>query len=196
MGNPIENIKILREKTNAGVADCKKALVKAAGNIDEAIKILHHMGKEMALDKKERQTQQGLIESYIHTGGRIGVLLEINCETDFVARNPGFKKFAKDVAMQIAALNPFYINKDNIPEEFLDSKRKELSKFVSQNETEEHNEQKLKDELEKFFCCVCLLEQSFIKDESLKIKDYLNTTIAKFGENIRIRRFVRYELGE
>ncbi len=196
MGNPIENIKILREKTNAGITDCKKALVEASGNMDKAIKILYRMGKKMALDKKERQTQQGLIESYIHTGGRIGVLLEINCETDFVARNPEFKKFAKDVAMQIAALNPFYINKDNIPEELLDSKRKEFSKFVSQNEAEEHNEQKLKNELENFFCCVCLLEQSFIKDESLKIKDYLNTTIAKFGENILIKRFVRYELGE
>lgn len=166
----LDLIKQLRELTKAGVMDCKRALQQAKGDLNEALGILRKKGVQIAAKKAERVAQQGIIESYIHTGGRIGVLVEVNCETDFVARNEEFKKFVKDIAMQIAACNPVYIKKEDVPKEVLD-------KEVSLNQ-------------------ICLLEQPFIKDENQTINDYLVATIAKVGENIVISRFTRYQLGE
>lgn len=173
----LELIKHLRELTRAGIMDCKLALKQAKGNLDEAIKILRKKGASIAAKKAERTAQQGIIESYIHTGGGIGVLVEVNCETDFVARNEMFKKFVKDIAMQIAATNPLYIKKEDVPKKVLDE---QLA---------------INADLDKFYKETCLLQQAFIKDETQTINDYLVSTIAKTGENIVINRFTRYQLG-
>lgn len=169
-----EIIKQLRQITSCGVIDCKKALEEAKGDLEKAKKILQKRGLEIALKKSERVARQGRIESYVHQGDKLGVLLEVNCESDFVARNEDFKRFTRDVAMQIAASNPAYINKEDAPKEALDK--------AADKET--------------FFKTHCLMEQAFIKDASLTIRDYLNSLIAKIGENIVIRRFTRYQVGE
>lgn len=170
----LEMIKQLRQLTSAGINDCKKVLEQTNGNIKEALELLRKKGLEIAAKKAERTTLQGRIESYVHLGNKIGVLVEINCETDFVAKNDEFCQFAKDIAMQIAAINPRFLKKEDVPRELLkEVKDKEL--FYKEN---------------------CLLEQVFIKDQSLAIKDLLTNLIAKIGENIVIRRFMRFQVGE
>lgn len=190
-----EQIKLLREKTNAGFMDCKKVLIETNGDIEKAIAELRKKGLAVAAKRASRTAKQGCIQSYIHLGGKIGVLVEVNCETDFVARNEQFKEFVKDVAMQIAASNPQYLKIEDVPQEVIE-KEKEI--IVSQAKGKQANviEKMAAGKLNKFYQEVCLLEQPYVKDDKIKIKDYLNSIIAKIGENIIIRRFSRYELGE
>ena len=175
----VDSIKKLREKTSAGIMDCKKALKEAKGDVDKAVDILRKWGVKLASLKSLRAAKDGCIESYIHSNGKIGVLLEINCETDFVARNDDFKVFVKDMAMQIAASKPKYVKREDIPASVL-KKEKEI----------------LKGKIDSFYEENVLMDQPFVKDPKIKIKDLLSTFIAKIGENIVIRRFVRYQLGE
>ncbi|MFD1953782.1 translation elongation factor Ts [Paenibacillus thailandensis] len=190
-------VKELRERTGAGMLDCKKALDEANGDITKAIEILREKGLSAAASKAGRIATEGVIESYIHAGGRIGVLVEINCETDFVAKTDQFKAFAKDIAMQIAAASPKYVRREDVPQEELDKER-EILKAQALNEGKPANivEKMVEGRLSKYFEEYCLLEQSFVKDPDKKISTLLNEKISSIGENISIRRFVRYELGE
>ena len=172
----METIKKLRELTGAGMMDCKRALDAASGNFEKALEALRKRGHEIAEKKSSRAANQGLIESYIHTGGKIGVLVELNCETDFVARCDDFKRLVRDLAMQIAATSPAYIRREDIPAEILKEKKG--------------------NPLEEFCKEQCLLAQPFIKDQMLTIQDLLTQVIAKVGENIVVRRFIRFQLGE
>lgn len=171
----LELIKKLREMTLSSISDCKAALEEAGQDINKAVELLRVRGLEIAAKKQGRVASQGRIESYVHFGNKIGVLLEVNCETDFVGRNEDFCRFTKDLAMQIAANAPLYVKKEDVPEEEVEAN---------------------KENLEKYYKEVCLLEQVFIKDSSLVIKDLLASLVGKIGENIVIRRFVRYKLGE
>ncbi len=191
----IDAIKKLREKTNAGVVDCKKALREAGGDIEKAIEILRKQGVTMASKKVGREAKEGRIESYIHLGGKIGVLVEVNCETDFVARNDDFKTFVRDIAMQIAASHPLYVRKEDVPPESI-KKETEIIKAQVTGKPENAVQKIVEGKLAKFYEEICLLEQPFIKETTLKVKDILTSMIAKIGENIIIRRFVRYQVGE
>ena len=191
----MDAVRRLREKTNAGVVDCKKALREAGGDVDKAIEILRKQGISMASKKVGREAKEGRIESYIHLGGKMGVLVEINCETDFVARNSEFKSFVKDIAMQVAASNPLYVRKEDVPQEAI-TKEKDIIKAQIQGKPPHAVEKIAEGKLSKFYEDACLLEQPFIKDAGLKVKDILTSMIAKIGENIVIRRFVRYQVGE
>lgn len=190
-------VKELRERTGAGMLDCKKALDEANGDITKAIEILREKGLSAAANKAGRIATEGVIESYIHAGGRIGVLVEINCETDFVAKTDQFKAFAKDIAMQIAAASPKFVRREEVPQEELDKER-EILKAQALNEGKPANivEKMVEGRLGKYYEEYCLLEQSFVKDPDKKISTLLNEKISSIGENISIRRFVRYELGE
>lgn len=190
----LDAIKVLREKTNAGVVACKKALREADGNVDKAIEILRKQGVAMATKKGGRAAKEGRIESYIH-GGKIGVLVEVNCETDFVARNDDFKTFVKDIAMQVAASNPLYVKKEDVSESAI-KKETEIIKAQLTGKPAQAAEKIIEGKLTKFFQEVCLVEQPFIKDQSMTVKDILASMIAKIGENVIIRRFVRYQVGE
>lgn len=170
----LESIKELRERTSASVLHCKQALEDARGDIQKAVELLRKRGLEIAGKKQKGVLYEGRIEAYVHHGNKIGVLLEVNCQTDFVARNSDFCQFTKDIAMQIAACNPAYIKKEDVPAQVI-KKQKDKELFFKDN---------------------CLLEQVFIKDPTLTIKDYLGSLIAKIGENIVIRRFLRYKVGE
>ncbi len=191
-----EMVKNLREKTGAGMMDCKKALTEAGGDFDKAVELLRKKGLAAAEKKAGRQASEGIIASYIHMD-KIGVLLEVNCETDFVARTDDFKQFVKDVAMHIAAASPRYLKREDIPEDVI-NKEKEIYKEQIKNKPEHVIEKIVEGKLEKFYSEVCLLDQVFVKDPEgkKKIKDLLTEMIAKLGENIIIRRFVRYQLGE
>lgn len=191
----IDSIKRLREKTNAGMVDCQKALKESNGDIEKAIEILRKKGVSMATKKAGREAKDGRIESYIHLGGKIGVLLEVNCETDFVARNDDFKTFVRDVAMQIAASNPIYVRKEDVPQAAVD-KETEIIKAQLKDKPAAAAAKIIEGKLAKFYEDACLTEQPFIKDTNLKVKDLLTSMIAKIGENIIIRRFVRYQVGE
>ena len=170
----LKAIKELRDKTSASISDCKKVLEEAGGDIKRALELLHKRGLEIAAKKQERIAKEGRIEAYVHLGNKIGVLLEVDCETDFVARNSEFTQLTRDLSMQITALSPTYIKRDDVPEDVLKHcKDKEL--FYKEN---------------------CLLDQAFVKDPSITIKDYLTNLIAKMGENIVVRRFIRYRIGE
>lgn len=190
-------IKELREKTAAGMMDCKKALEEAEGNMEKAIEILRKKGLSDAAKKTGRITAEGVIDSYIHGNGRIGVLVEINCETDFVAKNERFKNFVKEIAMQIAAQSPLYVSREDIPENVIE-KEKSILKAQAENEGKPKNvvDKIVEGRLEKYFQEVCLLEQPYIRNTDKTVKELLLETISVLGENITIRRFVRYELGE
>ena len=190
-------VKEIRDRTGAPFIDCKKALEEVAGDFDKAIEILKIKGVAKAAKKVGRETPEGTITSYIHAGGKIGVLVEINCETDFVARNDEFQAFAKEVAMQIAAGNPRYVSREFIPEEEL-SKEKEIMKaqFIESGKPANLADKIAEGKIEKFYEEVCLLDQVYIRDTKLKINDLLQALIAKIGENIKVRRFVRFQLGE
>ncbi len=174
MKSSVDAIKELRDLTCSSVAHCKKALEEAEGDIKQAVILLRKQGLEIAAKKQGRVVKEGRVECYIHHGNKIGVLLEVDCESDFVAGNDEFIKFTKDLAMQIAATNPEYIKKEDVPEEAL-----------------KHEKNK-----EDYYKNNCLLEQVFVKDPSLTIKDYLGSIVAKIGENVVIRRFIRYKIGE
>jgi elongation factor Ts len=192
-----ELVRSLREKTGCGMMDCKTALKEVDGDIDKANEILRKKGLAKAAKKSDRVAAQGIIDAYIHMGGKIGVLLEINCETDFVARNIEFQAFAKDVAMQIAAMNPQFICREDVPQEIIDHEKDILkSQTAAEGKPEAALEKIVSGKLEKFFSEVCLMEQPFIKDQKKTIKDLLTELVAKIGENIVVRRFTRYQLGE
>lgn len=191
----LDAIKKLREKTNAGVVDCQKALRESNGDLNKAIEILRKQGVALASKKAGRQVKEGRIESYIHLGGKIGVLVEVGCESDFVARNDDFKNFVKDVAMQVAASNPIYVKKEEVTEDVV-KKETDIIKAQLQGKPAAAMEKIIQGKLAKFYEDACLLEQPFIKDTNMKVKDILTSMIAKIGENIIIRRFVRYQVGE
>lgn len=191
----IDAIKRLREKTNAGIVDCKKALHEAGGDIDKAIEVLRKQGISLASKKVGREAKEGRIESYIHLGGKIGVLVEVNCETDFVARNDDFKTFVKDIALQIAASNPIYVKKEDIPPEAV-KRETDIIKAQMTGKPAQAVEKIIDGKLTKFYEEICLLEQPFIKDTSMRVRDVLTSMIAKIGENIIVRRFIRYQVGE
>ena len=190
-------VKELRQKTGAGVMACRKALDENDGNIDKAIKYLREKGTAVAEKKFGRATQEGVISSYIHTGNRIGVLLEINCETDFVARTEEFQNLVRDVAMQIAAKRPLYIKRENVPEAEIENEKSVLkTQALNEGKPERVLDKIIEGRMEKFFSNVCLLEQEFIKDPDKTIGNLIVEKIAIIGENIVVRRFTRYELGE
>lgn len=190
-------VKLLRDKTGAGMMDCKKALIESGGNLDKAIDFLRQKGAATAEKRADRVANQGIIEAYIHAGGRIGTIVELNCETDFVAKTDDFKLLAKDIAMQIAAMNPQYISREEVTEE---NKNHELEIYRAQARNEKKPEQVVEriavGKLDKYFQEVCLLEQIFIKDAGKTIKDLILDIMAKTGEKITIRRFKRFHLGE
>lgn len=190
-------VKELREKTGAGILDCQKALQENGDDVEKAIDYLRQKGLAAAQKKAGRETNQGLIHAYIHMGGKIGVLIEVNCETDFVARNEEFKVFVNDLALQVAAAKPSYVKREDIPKEVVDKER-----AIYEGQAKEMGKPpaawpKIVDgKLEKFYQESCLLEQAFIKDPAVMIKDLLSQKIAKIGENMNVRRFTRYQLGE
>jgi len=190
-------VKDLRERTGAGMMDCKKALVEANGDMDKAATLLREKGLAAAAKKEGRIAAEGLVESYIHGAGRIGVLVEVNCETDFVAKTDDFKSFTKDIAMHIAAAKPTYVSRNEVSEEEI-NKEKDILKAQALNEGKPANivERMVEGRIDKFFKEICLLEQPFVKDPDVTIEQLLNEKVAKIGEKISIRRFVRYELGE
>lgn len=190
-------VKQLREKTGAGMMDCKRALEETNGDMEAAIEYLRKKGAATAAKRADRETNQGVIEAYIHAGGRIGSMVELNCETDFVAKTPDFKQLAHDIAMQIAAMNPLYIRKEDVPAEVL-NKEIEIYKQQAVNEGKPaHIAEKIaQGRVEKYYQEFCLMEQSFIKDSGKTIRDLLDEATGKIGEKISIRRFQRYHLGE
>lgn len=190
-------VKELREKTGAGMLDCKKALEEANNDVTKATEILREKGLAAAANKAGRVATEGVVQSYIHAGGRIGVLVEVNCETDFVAMTDQFKEFARDIAMHIAASNPRYVTREEVPQEEIE-KEKEILKAQALNEgkPEKIVEKMVEGRIGKYYEEYCLLEQSFVKNPDVTIQQLLNEKISTIGENISIRRFVRYELGE
>jgi len=190
-------VKELREKTGAGMMDCKKALLETDGDFEKAVKYLREKGIADASKRSGRTTKEGLIYSYIHPGSRIGVLVEVNCETDFVARTDNFQAFVKDVAMHIAASSPKYIQRDEVPSAALDAEREVLRNQAKESGKPDAVIDKIVEgRIDKFYAQICLLEQPFIKDMNTTVEDYMKETSGKIGENIQIRRFVRYQLGE
>lgn len=191
------DVKELRERTGAGMMDCKKALVETNGDMEKAIDYLREKGLAAAAKKAGRIAAEGIVESYIHMGGKIGVLIEVNCETDFVAKTPEFKEFVRDMAMQVAASRPTYVRREEVDPAELE-KEKEILRAQALNEgkPEKIVDRMVEGRIEKYYSQVCLLEQEFVKDTDKKVKDVLNEKIARIGENITIRRFVRYEMGE
>lgn len=189
-------VKELRESTGAGMLDCKKALEETNGDIDKAIDLLREKGLSKAAKKSDRTASEGVVESYIH-GGRIGVLVEVNTETDFVAKNEDFRVFVKDVAMQIAAANPKYVSREEVDQAEIE-KEKEILTQQALNEGKPANivEKMVEGRIEKYYKEICLLEQTFIKDPDSTMEKLLAEKIAKIGENIKIRRFARFEVGE
>lgn len=190
-------VKELREKTGAGMMECKKALEAAGGDMEKAIVFLREKGMATAQKKAARTAKEGLIASYIHAGGKIGVIVELNCETDFVARNEDFQNLAKDIAMQVAAVKPLYVTREQVPADVLQKEREiYLTQAKTSGKPEKVWDKIVEGKLEKFYEEVCLYDQPFIKDPNLKIKDLIVQAVSKIGENIQIRRFSRFQVGE
>ncbi|HDP98619.1 MAG TPA: translation elongation factor Ts [bacterium] len=192
-----DDVKKLREITGAGIMDCKNALTETQGDVDKAVEYLRKKGIAKAEKKSGRETKEGIIDAYIHPGSKLGVLLEVNCETDFVAKNNDFKKFVRDIAMQIAAANPLVVRREELDQKIID-REMEIYKTQAQNEKkpEQIAEKIATGRMEKFYQEVVLLEQSFVKDPNKTIEQYLKETIGVIGENISVRRFVRFQMGE
>jgi elongation factor Ts len=188
-------VKQLREKTNAGMMDCKRALDEAAGDLEQAETILRKKGIAGASKKTSRSAKEGVVASYIHLQGKVGVLVEINCETDFVAKNDNFREFVKDITLHIAAANPSFVSREQVPTEFVDKER-DIFRTQVVGKPENIIEKIVEGKVDKFYSGICLLEQGFIKNPDITIKDFLNSKISEMGENIIIRRFVRYMVGE
>jgi elongation factor Ts len=184
----------LRAKTGAGLLDCKKALDESSGSLDQAETILRKKGVASAAKKAGRSTSDGLVESYIHVGGKVGVLVEVNCETDFVAKTDDFKGFCRDVCLQIAAANPSYVRREEVPEADL-AKERDIASAQLAGKPPAAVQKIIEGKLEKYYSQVCLLDQPFVKNPDKMIKDVLTELIAKLGENMQIRRFVRFQLG-
>lgn len=190
-------IKELRELTGAGILECKKALEESGGDLEKAKQYLKERGIAIAAKKMTRQAREGIIEAYIHTGHKVGAMVELNCETDFVARTELFRNLAHDLAMQVVAFNPLYIRPEDIPPEVIEAKRSEiLAEYEGSNRSREELEKIVKEKLEDFYREVCLLRQPFLKDENSTVEEVITQAIAKLGENVVVRRFVRFELGE
>jgi elongation factor Ts len=191
-----EKVKELRERTGAGFMDCKNALVEADGDLDKAVQLLRERGLAAAAKKAGREAREGLVSSYIHTGGRVGVLIEVNCETDFVARTDEFQKLVRDLAIQVAGMAPLYVEAESIPADVLEAKKTELLADESvQKKPEAIRPQIVEGQLKKWYSQVCLYDQPF-RDEERSVRDLVVEKIATIGENIRVRRFTRYALGE
>ena len=192
-----ERVKELRQRTGIGMMECKKALQESNGDIEKAITILRKKGHARAKDKMSRETSEGLIGSYIHLNGKIGVLVEVNCESDFVARNEEFKDLIKNIAMHIAAASPRYISSEEVTQEELEEEKEIIrEQFKDSKKPPEIMEKIVQGKLSKFYEEVCLLNQQYIRDDKVSIEKLLTSYIAKFGENIRIKRFARFELSE
>ncbi len=191
------SVKELRDMTGAGMMDCKRALQEADGNIEKAVEILREKGLSAAAKKAGRIAAEGVVESYIHMGGKIGVLVEVNCETDFVAKTAEFKSFVRDIAMHIAASNPTYLSKEEVPEDVI-NKEKEILRAQALNEgkPEKIVDKMVEGRIAKYYKEICLLEQPFVKDTDKSVQDIVNEQVATIGEKIQIRRFVRYAMGE
>ena len=194
---PAQLVKELREKTNAGFADCRAALVEAGGDIEKAITILRKKGQAAAAKKAMREASEGLVGSYIHAGGKIGVLVELNCESDFVARTDAFQQLSHDIAMHIAALDPRYVRREEVTPEMLEKEREIYRAQALATGKPDHVVEKIVNgKMEKFYEENCLYEQHYIKDEGVTIGEMIGQAVAKLGENISIRRFVRFKVGE
>ncbi len=192
----MKEVQELRERTGAGMMDCKKALEEAGGDIEQAIEALRKKGAAIASKRAGKETAEGIVEAYIHPGSRVGVLVEVDCETDFVARTDDFKNFAKDLCMHIAALKPLYLSKEDVDPKFLEHEKNILKEqLVDSGKPEKVIDQIVEGKLNKLYSEVCLLEQPFVKNDQLTIADLLKETIAKTGENIKIKRFARFEVG-
>ena len=188
-------VKQLRERTNAGMMDCKRALAESNGNLEKAEAALRTKGIAGASKKSSRATKEGIVASYIHLQGKVGVLVEVNCETDFVAKNENFRAFVKDITLHIAAAHPLYVSREEVPSALIESER-EIYKGQVKGKPENVVDKIVEGKLDKFYSTVCLMEQGFIKDPDHTIKDLVATKIAELGENIVIRRFTRYLVGE
>ena len=190
-------VKELREATGVGMMECKKALTECDGNMEKAMEWLRKKGIASAEKKAGRVAAEGVVESYIHMGGRIGVLIEVNCETDFVAKTPEFKSFVRDIAMHIAAANPSFLDRTEVPNETLDKEREILrGQALNEGKPEKIVDRMVEGRVEKFYKENCLVDQPFVKNPDMTIAQYVNERIQQTGENIKIRRFVRYEMGE
>ena len=196
MSTPVTSqmVKELREKTGAGLLDCQKALTESKGNQEEAITILRKKSGGKVDKLASRVTKEGLIESYIHIGGKVGVLLEVNCETDFVARNDDFRAFCKDLCLQIAAASPLYVSRQEVPESAVAAERDVATASVA-GKPPAAIQKIVEGKLDKYYSTVCLLDQPFVKLAEKSVKEILSEKVAKIGENIQIRRFIRYQLG-
>lgn len=190
-------VKNLREKTGVAMMDCKRALIETDGNIEKAIEWLRQKGLAQAAKKAGRTAAEGVVDAYIHLGGRIGVLIEVNCETDFVARTDEFKSLVHDLAMQVAAANPQYVSREDVPADVLE-KEKEIQRcrVLEEGKPAAVADKIVAGRMEKYYQETCLLEQPFIKDQEVKVMDLIKEKIAKIGENIQVRRFARFEMGE
>lgn len=190
-------VKELRERTGSGMMDCKKALTESNGDMEKAIEILREKGLAAAAKKAGRIASEGIVDAYIHGGGRIGVLIEVNSETDFVAKNEEFRQFVKDMAMQVAASNPLYVKREEVDPQIIEKEREIYrAQALNEGKPEKIIDKMVEGRIEKFYKEICLLEQPFIKDTDKTVKDILSQLIAKIGENLSIRRFVRFERGE
>ena len=190
-------VRELREKTGAGMMDCKKALLESAGDMEKAVDYLRQKGLVLASRKESRTAAEGLVGSYIHGGGKIGVLVELNCETDFVVRTPEFQGLLKNVAMQIAAANPRYIRREDVPADELERERQIYHQQAIESGKPEKVVDKIMDgKMERFYSEVCLLEQKFIKDPDRQVGDLIKDVVARLGENVQVKRFTRFHIGE
>ncbi len=192
-----EMVKELRTLTGAGMMECKKALLETDGDKEKAVNLLREKGLSKAAKRAGRIAAQGVVDSYIHLGGKVGVMVEVNCETDFVARNEEFRAFVRDICLQVAATNPTYLSREDVPEEVIEKEKEILRRQAArEGKPEKIIEKIVSGRIDKYFEENCLLEQPFIKDQDKAIKDLLTEKIAKIGENIVIRRFTRFEMGE
>jgi elongation factor Ts len=192
-----EMVKHLREKTGAGMMDCKRALEQSDGDATKALEILRQKGLASARSKESRAAKDGVIGAYVHAGGKIAVMVEVNCETDFVARTAQFQEFARNLAMHVTAANPLFVRREDVPPAMIEGEKKI---YAAQAETSGKPpkviEKMVEGKIEKYFSDVCLLEQAYVKDQNITVKDLLQDIRAKVGENVQIRRFIRYQLGE
>jgi len=189
-------VKELRDKTNAGMMDCKRALTETGGDMAKAVDLLRQKGLAVAAKRADRATSEGVIECYIHGGGKLGVMVEVGCETDFVAKTDDFKNFAKDIAMHIAAVNPVAVRREEIPAELVEREKEIYTKQALESGKPENIVEKIvSGKIEKYISEICLMDQKFVKNPDLSIQDLLNEVIAKLGENISIKRFARFQIG-
>ena len=189
-------VKELRDKTNAGMMDCKKALTETGGDMEKAVDLLRQKGLAVAAKRSGREAKEGIVEAYIHAGGKLGVLVEVVCETDFVANTDDFKAFARDVAMHIAAINPVAVSREEVPAELLQREKDiYINQAIESGKPQQIAEKMVTGKMEKYLSEICLLEQKFVKNPDLSVQDLLNEVILKMGENISIRRFTRYQIG-